>query len=120
MRVILIALDDLYYISFSYSVCLDLSTYLVQKKNTIFDPLKVSLFSEQCGVILVYSGSSCPDLQESYPMSYGISYTRNVAPCTPPRTVRRSDEKTNVRFVISMVYNPLKVIRGTIPFNLTC
>jgi hypothetical protein len=54
--VIMIALDQLYYTSFSYSVCLYLSTFLVQKK--IFDPIKVALFSEQCGVILVYSGSS--------------------------------------------------------------
>jgi hypothetical protein len=38
---------------------------LVQKKNTIFDPIKVALFSEQCGVILVYSGSSRPDLQDT-------------------------------------------------------
>jgi hypothetical protein len=77
----MIALDELYYISSSYSVCLDLSTFLVQKKkNTIFDPIKVALFSGQCGVILVYSGSSRQDLQEYYPMSYGISYTHNVAP----------------------------------------
>ena len=39
MMVILIALGELYYISFSYSVFLDLRTFLVQKKNTIFDPI---------------------------------------------------------------------------------
>jgi hypothetical protein len=35
---------------------------LQKKKNTIFDPIKVPLFSEQCGVILVHSGSSRRDL----------------------------------------------------------
>jgi hypothetical protein len=66
MRVILIALDELYYTSFSYSVCLHLSTFLVQKKkNTIFDPKKVTLFSKQCWVFLVYSWSTRLDLQES-------------------------------------------------------
>ncbi len=38
-------------------------------------------------------------------------------PCNH-KTARRSDQKTYVRFVITMVYNPQKVIRGTIPFNL--
>jgi hypothetical protein len=45
------------------------------------------------------------DLQESYPKSHDISYTHNVTPCTSPRTAPRSDRKTNVRFVISIVYN---------------
>ncbi len=72
------ALDELYNICFNASFCLELSTNLVQKtKNTIFDPIKVPLFSAQCGVI---SCSSRRDLQESYPMSHGISYNQNVAP----------------------------------------
>ncbi len=49
-----------------------------RKKNTIFDPIKVAIFSKQCGLILVYSGSSRRDLQ--YPMPHGTSYTNNVAP----------------------------------------
>jgi hypothetical protein len=81
MIVILIALDELYNICYNASFRLELSTILVQKtKITIFDPIKVPLFSKQCGVILLYSCSSRRDLQESYPMSHGISYTHNVAP----------------------------------------
>jgi hypothetical protein len=39
MRVILIALDELYNISLFYAICLNLGTFLVQKKKTIFDPI---------------------------------------------------------------------------------
>jgi hypothetical protein len=85
------------YISFSYSVCLDSSTFLVQKKTRSFFP---------SNVILVYSGSSLRDPQESYPMSFGISCTQNVA---PDCQIRNHDG----------LQTP-KVIRGTIPFNLTC
>jgi hypothetical protein len=50
---------------------IDQSAFLVQKKkNTIFGPIKAALFSEQFGVILVCSGSSRPDLHESYPKSH--------------------------------------------------
>jgi hypothetical protein len=76
MMVILIALDEFCNIFFNTAFYLEKSSSLVQKtKNTIFDPVKVPLFSEQHGVILVYSGSSHRDLQESYPMSLSISYT---------------------------------------------
>jgi hypothetical protein len=79
--VILIALDQLYVHLCMVPIFFDLSAFLVQKKkNTIFDPIKVALFSEQCGLILVYSGSSRRELQESHPMPHGISYTQNVSP----------------------------------------
>jgi hypothetical protein len=39
MIVILIALDELYYISLVYAISLNLGTFLFQKKNTIFDPI---------------------------------------------------------------------------------
>ncbi len=77
--VILIALDELYKISLLYAICLKLSTFLVQKKTRFLTPYISDTFSGQCEVILVYSGRSRSDIQESYPMSYFISYTHNVA-----------------------------------------
>jgi hypothetical protein len=81
-----------------YLFSIDLSAFLVQKKkNTIFDPIQGALFSEQCGIILVYSGSSRRDLQESYPMSHGISYTHNVTPQERPKF--RSKNERQIRYL---------------------
>jgi hypothetical protein len=68
----------------------------------MFDPIKVPFFS----VILVYSGSFRHDLQESYPMFHGTSYTDILAPYKPPTGTHWSDPKNNVSFVISMVNSP--------------
>jgi hypothetical protein len=59
IMMILIAIDELYYITLFDPIRLDLCAFLVlEKKNTIFDPIKVPLLSEKCELILVYSGNS--------------------------------------------------------------
>jgi hypothetical protein len=72
MIVILIAFDELYNICFNASFCLELSTNLVQKKNTIL-PHKSETFSEQCGVVLVYSCRSQRELQEYHYKNHTLS-----------------------------------------------
>jgi hypothetical protein len=52
----------------------------VKNKNYDFDPIKIPLFFEQCELILVYSGSSRRDLQESYPMSHSTLHTDIMTP----------------------------------------
>jgi hypothetical protein len=76
MRVILIALDELYNICFNAPFYLQLSTYLVQKtKYTIFDRIKVPLFPEQCWVILVYSCRALVEIYKIHTLSTMIPHT---------------------------------------------
>jgi hypothetical protein len=57
--VILKALDEFYYQILFESIWVDISAQMAQnQKITIFKPMKEHIFSLQCGLILVYYGSS--------------------------------------------------------------
>ncbi len=110
-----IALDELYNICLNASFCLEPSTYLVHKtKNTNFEPIRVALFSEQCRMILVYSGSSLVDLQESYAMSRGISYTHNVTPLLITQNRPKVGSKNFSQIRNQHVLKPLESHKRTI------